>query len=68
MSHLLAIYRAVYSTTATSKYALIMEDDIHIGILYIMYYAPYNYMQYMYIMYNIITYNICIISWQYILI
>ena len=32
MSHLLAIYRAVHSTTATSKYALIMEDDIHIPI------------------------------------
>ena len=32
MSHLLAIYRAVYSTTATSKYALIMEDDVYIPI------------------------------------
>lgn len=32
MSHLLAIYRAVHSTTSTSKYALIMEDDIHIPI------------------------------------
>ena len=32
MSHLLAIYRAVHSPTATSEYALIMEDDIHIPI------------------------------------
>ena len=32
MSHLLAIYRAVYSTTATSKYALIMEDDVYMPI------------------------------------
>ena len=32
MSHLLAIYRAVHSTTATSKYALIMEDDVYIPI------------------------------------
>ena len=31
MSHLLAIYSAVHSTTATTKYA-IMEDDIHIPI------------------------------------
>ena len=32
MSHLLAIYRAVHSTTATSKYALIMEDNVYIPI------------------------------------
>ena len=30
MSHLLAIYTAVNSPTASSKYALITEDDIHI--------------------------------------
>ena len=30
MSHLLAIYRAVHSTTASSKYALIIEDDVYI--------------------------------------
>ena len=32
MSHLLAIYRAIHSTTATSKYALIMEDDVYIPV------------------------------------
>ena len=32
MSHLLAIYRAVHSTTTTSKYALITEDNVHIPI------------------------------------
>ena len=32
MSHLYAIYRAVHSTTTTSKYALIMEDNVHIHI------------------------------------
>ena len=32
MSHLLAIYNAVHSTTAISNYAIIMEDDIHIPI------------------------------------
>ena len=32
MSHLLAIYRAVHSPTANSKYALIMEDDVYIPI------------------------------------
>ena len=30
ISHLQAIYQAIHSTTATSKYALIMEDDIYI--------------------------------------
>ena len=30
LSHLQAIYQAIHSTTATSKYALIMEDDIYI--------------------------------------
>ena len=30
ISHLQAIYQAVHSTTATSKYALIMEDDVYI--------------------------------------
>ena len=32
MAHLIAIYRAVYSTTAKSKYALIMEDDVYIPV------------------------------------
>ena len=32
MSHLYAIYRAVHSTTTTSKYALIMEDDVYIPV------------------------------------
>ena len=32
MSHLYAIYRAVHSTTTTSKYALIMEDNVLIPI------------------------------------
>ena len=30
LSHLQAIYQAIHSSTATSKYALIMEDDIYI--------------------------------------
>ena len=32
MAHLIAIYRAVHSTSATSKYAIIMEDDVYIPI------------------------------------
>ena len=32
MAHLIAIYRAVHSTTSTSKYALLMEDDVYIPV------------------------------------
>ena len=32
MAHLLAIYQAVHSPTATSKYAIIMEDDVYIPV------------------------------------